>query len=223
MVKKILVVAAHPDDEVLGCGGTIARHAAEGDVVHVIFMADGVSSRKTSNKDDLLKRNESAENSGKVLGIYKNYYLGWQDNRMDTVPFLEIVKKLEDLVIEISPEIIYTHHHGDLNIDHKITSQAVVTACRPIPSTSVKEIYTFEVLSSTEWARHNLEYFQPQYFVDITPYMELKLAAIENYSHEMREPPHSRSKANIEALAIYRGHSIGVQRAEAFVLVRKLH
>lgn len=220
MVKTILVVAAHPDDEVIGCGGTIARHVAEGDVVHVIFMADGVSSRMTANNNDLTQRNESAENAANVLGIYKNHYFGLPDNRMDTVPFLEIVKKIEGSVVDISPNIIYTHHHGDLNIDHKITNQAVMTACRPMPASCINEIYAFEVVSSTEWAIPSESPFTPNYYVEITDYMPKKSAALDCYLSEMRCEPHSRSKYHIDALSKHRGSTVGVLAAEAFVSIR---
>lgn len=222
MNKNILVVAGHPDDEVLGCGGTIARHASEGDIVQVIFMADGVSSRVSASDYDLSQRNASAENAANILGVSQTHYLGLPDNRMDTVPFLEIVKQLEDLILDISPEVIYTHHHGDLNVDHRITNQAVMTSCRPMPSGTVREIYAFEVVSSTEWAIPSEAPFLPNYYIEVTDYMLKKNLALDCYESEMRPEPHSRSKFHIDALAKHRGNTVGVLAAEAFVSIRNI-
>lgn len=217
MAKKVLVVAAHPDDEVLGCGGTIARHGASGDEVSVVFMADGVSSRNGADDEDILERKKAMNAACSMLGIQNSYTFGFPDNRMDSVPFLDIVQKLECLLEEISPQVIYTHHSGDLNIDHRITHQAVLTACRPVPGQAVRKIYSFEVLSSTEWA---LTAFTPNVFVDITSYLQAKIEAIQCYELEMRPEPHARSVANVRRLAGLCGASVGLQAAERFVLVR---
>ena len=138
-MKKIAVVAAHPDDEVLGCGGTMARHVQEGDEVHVLYMADGVSSREEQNlqKDQLQLRNQAALAACNILGVSTFTFLGFPDNKMDSLPLLDIVRPLEERVRDIQPEVVYTHHHGDLNIDHQITYRAVMTACRPVPAQSV--------------------------------------------------------------------------------------
>lgn len=220
MTNCVLVVAAHTDDEALGCGGTIARHVAEGDSVIAIYMADGVTSRKQMNQDDLVKRESAAESAKRVLGIEKSYHLGLPDNRMDTIALLDIIQPLEKLVNEIKPSIVYTHHCGDLNVDHRITHNAVITACRPTPETSIREIYTFEVLSSTEWSTPGKNPFIPNYFVNITEYINSKLEAIKCYQLEMRQKPHARSIENINSLAIHRGCTVGCEYAEAFVLFR---
>lgn len=218
--KKILVVAAHADDEALGCGGTIAKHSTNGDEVFLILMADGVSSRNAESADDLQVRNIAAQQAAKILGIKKIINLGFPDNTMDSVPLLEIVKKLEVKIQEINPEIIYTHHYGDLNIDHRITNQAVLTACRPMPESSVKEIYTFEVMSSTEWSQSRIHPFLPNFYVDVTSTYALKAAALKSYKMEMREYPHSRSIKHLEDLARYRGGCVGLKFSEAFEVVR---
>ena len=139
---------------------------------------------------------------------------------MDSVPLLEIVQKLEPILAEIQPSVVYTHHHGDLNIDHRLTHAAVMTACRPVPGSSVREIYGFEVLSSTEWGKQRSSPFLPDYFVDITQQLRTKLDALEAYAEEMRKPPHSRSMDHAEVLAHHRGYSIGVDAAEAFEVYR---
>ena len=220
MVKIVLIVAAHPDDEVLGCGGTIARHVAEGDVVHVVFMADGVSSRNGEFQQALSERQLAQNKAIKILGIHSSFSLGFPDNRLDSVAMLDIVQPLEKLINDIRPDTVYTHHHGDLNVDHRLTCQAVLTACRPQPSCSVREILTFEVMSSTEWAGISQPAFEPNVFVDISEYWVQKMKALEAYHLEMRKVPHSRSMENLKALAIYRGHSVGFLAAEAFITIR---
>ena len=221
-MNTVLVVAAHTDDEALGCGGTIARHVAEGDIVYAVFMADGVSSRAGTGLADLVSRNEAAENARVILGIKENFYVGLPDNCMDSIPLIDIVQKLEAIVDKLKPNIVYTHHHGDLNIDHRITHQAVMTACRPVPSSSVRVIYAFEVMSSTEWGMQGQFSFVPNQFVDVTDYMNIKLDALNAYKIEMRSAPHSRSIAHIKCLANHRGMSVGVDAAEAFSVVRSL-
>jgi|LWDU01.1.fsa_nt_gi N-acetylglucosamine malate deacetylase 1 len=221
MSKQILVVAAHPDDEVLGCAGTIARHVSDGDKVYVVFMSDGVTSRTGVESNEVEVRKQAAKDASNILGIVQPpRFLGFPDNRMDTVALLDIVQTLEQVINEIEPEVVYTHHSGDLNIDHKITHQAVMTACRPQPGFCVKEIYSFEVLSSTEWSTNNP--FIPNYFVDISDILELKISAIKAYNSELRLFPHARSIESIEALVKYRGASVGVHAAEAFRLERKI-
>jgi LmbE family N-acetylglucosaminyl deacetylase len=218
--QSVLVVAAHADDEALGCGGTIAKHVALGDTVYAVFLADGVTSRPEASEYDLTERNAAASRAHQILGIQKSFMLGFPDNRMDTVSLLDIVQKLEVVVNEVRPQILYTHHCGDLNVDHRITHQAVVTACRPVPGASVREIYTFEVLSSTEWNTPGVTSFIPNVFVDISQYLETKMESLAAYVEEMREAPHSRSMANVRRLAEFRGSFVGIQAAEAMMLVR---
>lgn len=222
MTKTILIVAAHLDDEALGCGGTITRHVAEGDIVHAVFMADGVTSRPNASQISIGDRIQAARQAHKILGISEQRvaYLNLPDNRMDSLPFLDIVQKLEPIIESIKPQSIYTHHYGDLNIDHHITHQAVLTACRPVPDSSVCEIFGFEVLSSTEWAHSTSNKFEPSLFVDIGEYLNAKLKALEAYQVEMRAAPHSRSLEHVESLARHRGYSVGVHAAEAFTIIR---
>ncbi len=221
MNKSILIVAAHSDDEVIGCGGTIARHVIEGDFVYVIFIADGVSSRNNKNID-IIKRQNFSENAKKILGIHEIYNLGMPDNQLDKVPLLDIIKSLEKLFKRIKPSIVYTHHYGDLNIDHCITNKAVMTLCRPIPESSVKEIYSFEVLSSTEWAAPYVNPFIPTHYVNIEFFLDKKINALKAYEDEMRPSPHSRSIDHCITLAHHRGNSIGINAAEAFMTIRTI-
>jgi LmbE family N-acetylglucosaminyl deacetylase len=217
MSETVLVVAAHPDDETLGCGGTIARHTAIGDQVHVLFLADGEAARE---KTDITQRREAANRSADGLGISERIFLDWPDNKLDSVPLLDVVQSLEPHLSRLNPSIIYTHFSGDLNIDHRITAQAVMTACRPQPGSmsALKRILSFEVLSSTEWSMN--EPFVPNYWIDISTTIENKISALAAYDSEMREYPHTRSYQNVRQLAGFRGASVGIEYAEAFVLLR---
>lgn len=222
MNKIILIVAAHTDDEALGCGGTIVRHVAEGDTVFAVFMADGVSSRAQADREDLEDRNAATEQAREILGIQENFHLGLPDNRLDGFPLIEVVRRLEPIIRKLQPNIIYTHHHGDLNVDHRITHQAVLTACRPVPGNSVQAIYEFEVMSSTEWATPIADPFVPNHYVDISNQINTKMDALKAYQLELRQAPHSRSIEHLKHLAYHRGHSVGVMAAEAFVSVRTI-
>lgn len=226
MNHKVLVVAAHPDDELLGCGGTILRHVANGDKVHIMIMAEGLTSRDNQRNVDLREGelSELHKNAHKVahfLGAEKLILLNFPDNRMDSVELLDVVKQIEAAVKAFCPDIVYTHHAGDVNIDHLITHKAVVTACRPLPGNTVKELYFFETLSSTEWQIPTADtMFMPQVYVDVEKYMGEKIEALHLYDSEMREYPHSRSYEAIENLAKYRGFTVGKLFAEAFELGR---
>jgi LmbE family N-acetylglucosaminyl deacetylase len=221
MAKNVLVVAAHPDDEVLGCGGTIARHVHEGDTVSVVYMADGVTSRSHSTRDVPTERQQASDAAKKILGISHCCTLDYSDNRLDSYPLLELVQEMEALIVRFAPEVIYTHHAGDLNVDHRVTQAAVLTAFRPMPNASVREIYAFEVMSSSDWNPGAIP-FMPQVFVDISGFMEKKRLALNAYAAEMRESPHSRSMEHLEALSVHRGHSVGLPYAEAFMLLRSI-
>jgi LmbE family N-acetylglucosaminyl deacetylase len=220
-MKNILVIAAHPDDEVLGCGGTINRHVDSGDTVNVLFMSDGVTSRNINGLEQD-SRNQSAFEACSILGTQEPNFLDYPDNKMDSLALLDIVQAVEGIINNLKPDIIYTHHSGDLNIDHRITHQAVMTACRPQPNFSVKEIYSFEVLSSTEWQTQDKLPFLPNYFIDIAPFIENKRKALHVYSSEMHAEPHSRSIENVLRLNAVRGNSVGLYYAEAFMVLRKI-
>jgi N-acetylglucosamine malate deacetylase 1 len=217
--RTVLVIAAHPDDEVLGCAGTIMKHVQSNDQVHVLFMTDGVSSRNDeASKIAAQNRREMAEAAKKIMGVSKNTYLDLPDNAMDTVPFIEIVKSIESKINEIKPSVIYTHFSGDLNIDHRFTHNAVMTACRPQPACSVNKILCFEVNSSSEWSLNSA--FRPNVFVNIAELEDMKSAVLDAYSKELRDFPHTRSKKAIVARDRVRGTTVGVEAAESFILER---
>lgn len=218
----VLIVVAHADDEVLGCGGTIAKHVAAGDQVSVVIMTDGVLSRILSGKSDQDERENATFNAMKILGVGNFYQLMFPDNQMDSVSLLSITQALENIISDIAPAVVYTHFAHDLNIDHRLTLKAVMIACRPQITSSVKKILSFEVLSSTEWNSSSSFTFIPQYVVNISSFWEKKLAALKCYDLEMRDYPHSRSYECVEALAVLRGASNGFNKAEAFFVERIL-
>ena len=222
--KTVLVLAAHPDDEALGCGGAIARWSDEGRDVHLAFLADGIGARNpdTAGTDDALNdRRAAARSAAEILGASSIQFDDLPDNQLDSVPLLQVTQRVEALIEKICPDRVVTHHIGDLNIDHRRVHQAVLTACRPQPEHPVRELLFFEVASSTEWqVPGSGTPFQPNIFVDISSTLARKLAALRAYERELRAWPHSRSIEAIEHLARWRGASVGVDAAEAFVLGR---
>lgn len=222
-MKKVLVVAAHPDDEALGCGGTMSRLAAEGAEVHVLFLSDGVTARATVAQDALAERRRMGDRAAEVMGAWRPVYLDLPDNRMDGLDLLDIVQAVERSAAGIAPEAVFTHFPGDLNVDHRLCAQAVLTAFRPFPDQPVRSIYGFEVASSTEWAFGAAgQNFAPNVFFDISAHLPQKIAALEMYGEEMRPSPHARSIEAVEACARWRGASVGVEAAEGFSLLRSI-
>ncbi|MGD1875913.1 MAG: PIG-L deacetylase family protein [Kiloniellaceae bacterium] len=226
--RNILIVAAHPDDEVLGVGGTVARHAGAGDRVHTLILAEGSTSRSGqrdtgAHGDAIAALKEAARAAARCLGGEAPRFAGLPDNRMDGLELLDVVKEVETVVQEVAPAIVYTHHGGDLNVDHRIAHQAVLTACRPLPGTTLEAIYCFETVSSTEWATPDIgRPFVPNHFVDIAGQLEQKRQALACYQAEMRPFPHARSVEAVEHLARFRGASVGFEAAEAFTVARQL-
>ena len=224
--RTILVCVAHPDDEVLGCGGTMARHVDKGDSVHVIFVADGVGSRQDLSAErerNLLERREAAKNAAQIIGCEAPHCLDYPDQRLDTIPLLDVTQRIEALLAAIGPDIIYTHHGDDLNADHRLVCEATMTAVRPIPGQTVVAVYGFETVSSTEWAFHSRgTAFRPNRFIGIEATLGRKLDALRAYEAEMRDFPHPRSYETVEALARLRGSTVGLAAAEAFSVLREV-
>ena len=222
----VLVVAAHPDDEVLGCGGTLARIAGAGGAVHVLLIADGETSRvararpKTEARR-LARRRRAAQAAGEILGVASVDVLDHPDNRLDSVDLLDLVKEIEAIVQRYNPSMVLTHHAGDVNVDHRAVHDAVIAACRPLPGHCVRKLLFFEVPSSTEWRPcGSAQQFNPNWFVDISATLATKMQALKAYEAELRAFPHPRSLGAVEALAKWRGASVGVMAAEAFALGR---
>lgn len=225
MSRTIAIIAAHPDDEVLGCGATMARHALAGEQVHVLIVSEGATSRdavrnRANAQVQLSELAMSARKAHAILGSASLEMLAFPDNRLDSVDLLDVVKAIESFLEKVCAETIYTHFPNDLNIDHRIVSEAVQVACRPVPGCGVKQLLMFEVASSTEWGVGSPVTFSPNYFVEISATLELKKRALSAYASEMRPWPHARSLEAVEALAKWRGASAGVIAAEAFVLGR---
>lgn len=218
-MRRVLVIAAHADDEVLGVGGTIARHALEGDRVDVAFMTDGVSSRGYSSTESEA-RAEAAHEALTRLDAHLVHWSSFPDNAMDTVSLLAIIKVVEEIKKQSRPDIVYTHHDGDLNIDHVVTARAVLTAFRPQPHETYTEIRAFEVLSSTGWSTSSP--FVPDTYIDITSTRDRLLAAYDAYRVEQRPDPHARSRFALETKIAHRGREVGVTAAEAFRTIRRI-
>lgn len=224
MTQTVLVIAAHPDDDVLGCGGAMAKLADRGATVQVAFLADGVSSRETSaSAAELTERRTAARLACQILGAQEPSFGEFADNQMDAVPMLKIARAIEALISHHQPDTIFTHHAGDVNIDHQRIHQAAVVACRPQIGLPVRTLLFFEVPSSTEWQTPGTApFFAPNWFVDIGSTLDRKMRALEAYQRELRDWPHPRSVRGVEALARWRGATIGAEGAEAFVLGRRL-
>lgn len=225
---NVLVVAAHPDDEVLGCGGTIARHVQAGDKVSTLFMSEGVSSRFVPGQDidfsaDIESREKASRDVATFLGCEVPVFLRMANLRMMDMAMLDVVKEIEAVVEDVQPNIIYTHHGGDLNSDHRVTHEAVMTACRPMEDRSVQAIYTFETPSSTEWSTVSIgDLFVPNRYVNIEEQMDIKLKALAYYDMELRPFPHPRSPQAITVWAQRHGATVGRRAAEAFCTIREI-
>lgn len=224
--NNILVVSAHPDDEVLGCGATIARHVAMGDKVQILILGSGITSRKgiglDKQKKELKNLSICATAACKAVGAHKLILKNFPDNKFDSVPLLDIIHEIEEVVDDLKPNIIYTHHHGDVNIDHRKTSEAIQAVARPMPGSSIERVLAFEIASSTEWNFRRALIFLPNVFVDVSDFFHKKLKAISCYKDELREFPHPRSLDYLTAMSKIRGGQAGVSSAEAFELMRMI-
>jgi len=223
--KTILIIAAHPDDEILGCGGTVARLIKEGFEAYTLILGEGITSRddirdRKKREIEISTLKSQIKKANDIIGVKKVFTFDFPDNRFDTVPLLYIVKEIEKVKDKIKPDIIFTHYEKDLNIDHQITYRAVITATRPMGSECVKEIYSFEILSSTEW-NYPLS-FSPDTFFNVTETIDLKIQAMQEYASELCKYPHPRSIEGIKLNAKYHGMRVGKNHVEAFKCVRRI-
>jgi len=221
MNNSVAAIFAHPDDEVLGCGAALAAHTASGDRVRILLLATGLAARGTVDESALKALRVQAEAASGILGVETVSFDDFPDNAMDTVPLLEVVRRVESFLDRFPAGVVYTHHGGDLNVDHGITQRAVVTACRPLPEAMDRTVLGCEINSATEWGTGTLDPFVPTEFLDIEPFMEKKIRALECYSDELRDWPHPRSSEGIRTLARWRGCQSGFAAAEAFVTLRR--
>lgn len=218
---KVHVIAAHPDDEVLGAGIAIARHADAGDEVTVTFLTDGTGARTDMTVSDATKRRHDAEKSAAILGIKNLRFHTFPDNALDGIALLDVVKAVEKDAAAINAEIVYIHHAGDLNVDHKIAAKAAMTCYRPLPSASARRILAFETASATGWD-FGEKTFVPNVFIDGTAHLPRKVAALEAYEAEIRPYPHVRSAEALTMRARAWGTLMGLIAAEPFMLVRDI-
>ena len=222
---RVLCVAAHPDDEVLGAGALIAQAVDAGSEALVLLLGEGVGARYPDNArpdSSVATVASQAQAAAAVLGA-SLIQLDFPDNRFDSLDLLDVVKAVEGITLEFDPDLVLTHHAGDLNVDHRVASNAVLTAFRPVPGKRPRTILGFETLSSTEWgAQPGHVGFAPNWFVDATDGLERKIEAMRAYEHELCDWPHPRSLEGIETAARRWGMTIGVESAEAYMLLRRV-
>jgi LmbE family N-acetylglucosaminyl deacetylase len=218
---RILVIAPHPDDEVLGCGGTIARCTAAGDCVNLCVVTRAHS--LGAPESEMERRRAEVHRASEVLGITEVRFLDFPTVKLDTVPLKDLIGSIGKVMGELAPEVLYVPHHGDVNTDHQVVFRAAMIAARPKPSIPLRKVLCYETLSQTEWAAPFAENaFLPNVFVDISKTLEIKLRAMSAYQLELQRYPHPRSREAISNLAGVRGATIGVAAAEAFMLVREI-
>ena len=220
-MTRVLVIAAHPDDEVLGMGGTIAVHTGRGDAVRVVVVTDGSSTQYPGDTEIRTRKDNEARRAASELGVEDYVHLDLPDMRLDTVPHVEVNKVVEEHVRDFEPEIVYTVQ-PDVNNDHRVLFDSVAVAMRPVAGHSVRRLLTYAPTSSTEWTPAAVNWFVPNWYVDVTGTIERKIAAFAHYETERREYPHPRSERAIRATAEFHGTTCGFEYAEPFVLVRGL-
>lgn len=222
--KNVLVFAAHPDDELLGLGATIRKLANQGVCCRAVIIVEGITSRANKRDDadfsELDELKKDARAAAEKIGYSSIDFCGFPDNRLDSVDLLDVIKVVSQYVDKYKPDTIFTHHHGDLNIDHRVVCEAVLTACRPVNGNCVKNILAFETPSSTEWNYTYEKVFTPNVYVDVSDTFQSKIDGMNCYRSESAKWPHPRSPEALKALAEYRGSNVDCQKAEAFMCMR---
>jgi len=218
---NVLIVTAHPDDEVLGMGGTIALHTGRGDAVRVVCVTDGSSAQYPGDTARRQQKHREAREALGALGVTDAVQLELPDMRLDTVAHVEVNAVVEEHVRDHRPRVVYAVH-PDVNLDHQAIFRSVAVATRPTPGQPVERVLTYAPLSSTEWTPSAQNWFMPNWFVDISSTLQAKLAAFACYATEQRDPPHPRSAGAIRAHAEITGATVGCRYAEPFVLVRNV-
>ena len=220
-MTQVLVLAAHPDDEVLGMGGTIAVHVDRGDEVRVVVVTDGSSTQYPGDAAIRARKEDEALRAARELGVIDYVHLDLPDMRLDTVPHVEVNGVVEEHIRDVAAQIVYTAH-PDVNRDHCVLFDSVAVATRPVPGQTVRRLLTYAPTSSTEWTPAAVNWFVPNWFVDVSRTIERKVAAFAQYETEQRDYPHPRSERAIRATAEFYGASCGCDHAEPFVVVRSL-
>ncbi len=221
MTKTVAAIVAHPDDEVLCCGGTLARLASQGWRVEILILATGLAARGSMTLEELDHHRDAARAAGRALGAPVVTFADFPDNRMDSVALLDVVQEVEAFLARVRPHTVFTHHPGDINIDHGVVARAALTATRPAGRPGVRRVLAGETISSTEWG-FPAERFTPTSFVDISAHLDAKLSALQCYAHELRPFPHPRSPEAVTHLARLRGSECGLAAAEAFHVLRDI-
>jgi LmbE family N-acetylglucosaminyl deacetylase len=219
-MSTVLTIAAHPDDEVLGAGATLALHVRAGDEVHAVVVAEGATSRYDAEMVTVLS--DASKRAADLLGLTSLRSLGLPDQRLDAVPLVELTQSVEAVLDEVRPDVVYTHFPGDVNLDHGMVARAAWTACRPYARPGLHRFAVFETPSSTEWAWPLDEGFRPNLYVDVAETLEVKLAAMACYESELRDEPHPRSLRLLAERAAQWGSRVGVRAAEPFQVLREL-
>ena len=216
IMNTVLVIGAHPDDEVLGVGATMARHVAEGDEVHVLILCEGMSLRYPDAQDNFLEA--EAQEAARVLGLKSLTMTALPDQRLDQLSLIEVVAPIEERARTLQPNIVYTHWRGDINKDHVLVYEASLVATR-CKQKSIRKIYAYETPSETEWG---IPYdFSPNYFVEVSEFMDMKARAMACYASQSPSADHPRSVEHLRIRALYWGQCMMMGAAEAFVLLRE--
>ncbi|MFH1563902.1 MAG: PIG-L deacetylase family protein [Nitrospirota bacterium] len=226
---KVLVVAAHPDDEIYGVGGTIVKHAKCGDEVYVCILTEGVTTQYANAMDKISldnlieqKKKESLK-AAKILGIKEVFFFNLPDMRLDTIAHSEVNQPIEQCIVKLLPDIVYTHHWGDVNKDHRLAFESTMVAVRPGLNSPIKRVLIYETPSSSEWNAPILtNQFMPNVFVDISDVLPLKIQAMKAYKSELRPFPHPRSIEAVTTYAKKRGLEVGKKSVECFMLIREI-
>lgn len=223
-MKKVLVVAAHPDDEVYGMGGTIAKRVRQGDEVYVLIVTDGSTAQYRDCKElasILEEKEKQIMRASEILGVKEVIHSNLPDMQLDSVKHIDVNEVIEKAIEKIKPEVVYTHFYGDVNMDHRCVYNSTMVAVRPTPSQCVKEVYCYSVPSSTEWEPYKADTcFMPNVFVEIEDLFKLKEEAIKAYSSEIREYPHPRSVEYVRTMDTANGLKCGRKMVEEFVCLR---
>ena len=218
---NVLVIAAHPDDEVLGCGGVMARHAAQGDEVHVLVATRGIP--EIYAPESIEETRLELKAAHELLKVTETHFLDFPAPKLDMVPGHELADGIKNVIYRVRPETVYLPHGGDIHLDHRAVYMAALVAARPASDCPVRQLLCYETLSETEWApTTGGGIFVPTVFVNITDYLEIKLQAMACYRTQLKEPPHSRSLDAIKSLATLRGATVGFFAGEAFALERRI-
>lgn len=223
--ERALCVAAHPDDEILGAGATMAILSDQGCDVHVLILGQGIGARFAANEappEHVTELSGQVRAAAAIIGA-QPHQLSLPDNRFDSMDMLDVVKAVESVRDAVDPDLVFTHHSGDLNVDHTVTARATLTAFRPLPGVRPVTLLAFETLSSTEWSVQSVgSPFLPNWFVDASAGLERKRRAMDAYTGELRQWPHPRSSEGISVAARRWGMTVGFEAAEAFALLRRV-